>query len=93
VRVNPNWGTVQVILAARKFSGDTPQEQWLRVMNFLDDELKAQGPGLTQGISLTIRTFDQIQENGEFTLNPGFVEIDELLGPGPGPVPAGRDTL
>ncbi len=81
VRINPDWGQVHVVLAAKDFPGVTPLKQWSSVMDFLDERFRAvDDPRAVKSVSLTLRTFDQIEENGVSTLSPQFVDVEDVLG-------------
>jgi hypothetical protein len=79
VRVNPDWGRVHVILAAKEFPGGSPQEQWSSVMDYLAEKFKDSDPQLTNSVSLTLMSFDEIEQGGIYALSPQFVDVDDLL--------------
>lgn len=82
VRINREWGYVHVIFVARNFPFQTERENWELIMGYLQGALWEDGrrPGIS--ISLTLRTFEQVDQGGIYTLSPSFVDVDEILAGG-----------
>ena len=79
LRAKPDWGRFHVLLLARQFPGDTPRDQWITVMNFVTVDLDADDPDLIRSVSLTLRTFDQVEEGGIYAIGRGFEDVREML--------------
>lgn len=79
VRINQDWGRVHLILAAKDFTGQTDQEKWQKVMDYLAEKFKQKEPSLLQSISLTIRSFDQIEQGGLYSISPQFVDVHDYF--------------
>ncbi len=77
VEVKPEWGRIHVVFVAREFPGTHPEDQWLSVIEFLDATL-ADSPELLESLNLTLRTFDQVQQGGLYSLSPDYIDVDEL---------------
>ncbi|MEJ7639667.1 MAG: hypothetical protein WKF75_17255 [Singulisphaera sp.] len=82
VRINQDWGRVHVILAAKEFPGGTEQEKWQKVMDYLVQKFGQDEPGRLQSISLSIRTFDEIEEGGIYSISQKFMNVHDLLADG-----------
>jgi hypothetical protein len=78
VETNPDWGRIHVILVARDFPGHNPEDGWLSVIDFIDEDLKDE-PELGESINLTLRTFDQVEQGGIYSLSPEYVDADDLV--------------
>ncbi len=77
VDINEDWGKVHVILAARDFPGQTHREKWQYVMDYLLRNFGEEEPLLLQALGLILRTFDQIEEGGIYSINPQFVDVHD----------------
>jgi len=75
---NPDWGRIHVVLGARRFPRETTEENWLSVIDFIDEDLK-DSPELLDAISLTLRTFDQLEGRGLYALNPSYVDSEDVF--------------
>jgi hypothetical protein len=92
IRINRDWGRVHVILVAKKYPAGSPYEQWASVMNYLNEKFKDDAPQLTKFVSLTLMSFEEIEQGGPYAVSPQFVDIDELLGVGTIESPAGTPS-
>jgi hypothetical protein len=77
IETNHQWGRIHAILVARSFPGETIDEHWNSVVDFLDEELK-DDPNLRESLNLVLRTFDELEEGGIYRISSGYVEVDEL---------------
>jgi hypothetical protein len=75
VHINQDWGRVHVLLAATDFPGNTHLEKWQYVMDYLKRHFGKEEPLLLQALGLTLRTFDQIEEGGIYSIAPQFVDV------------------
>lgn len=78
VEVNSDWGRIHAIFVARQFPGQYPEDQWLSVINSLELSLKNE-PELLDSMNLTLRTFDEVDQGGLYSLSPEYVDVDELI--------------
>ena len=78
IETNAEWGRIHVILLAREFPGHDVEEAWFSVVDFVDDDLKDE-PDLRTAINLVLRTFEQVDEGGLYSLSPEYVDADEIL--------------
>jgi hypothetical protein len=78
VEVNKDWGRIHVVFVAPRFQGVHPEDNWRSVIEFLDSFLINE-PKLLESMNLTLRTFDQVQRGGLYSLSPNYVDADELI--------------
>jgi hypothetical protein len=78
-RVLEDWGRISVMLIARDFAGLSNREMWDRVVDHLEMSLKSGGDiGFSLGVS--VRTQEQVDLGGTYTIPEGYVEPELLIG-------------
>lgn len=78
IETNAEWGRIHAILVARSFPGETLDDQWASVIDFLDEELKEE-PGLMESLNLVLRTFDEVDEGGIYAIPPSYDDAEGLI--------------
>jgi hypothetical protein len=82
VRLNEAWGRIHVVLVAKAFPQPSLEDAWHGVIDYLEDKLRDE-PALFESISLTLRTFDQVEEGGVYAISPRYVDINDLFAGSP----------
>jgi hypothetical protein len=81
IRINPDWGQVHVLFVAKTFPDPDTNRQWMNMMKGIEGPL----PDIMENLAsldLTLRTFDQVNEGGIYSIGTQFVDIDEVLAGG-----------
>ncbi len=79
IHINEDWGKVHVLLAAKDFPGQTELEKWQYVMHYLERHFGEEEPWLLKALGLILRTFDQIEEGGIYSISPQFVDVRDYF--------------
>jgi hypothetical protein len=75
--LNPDWGRIYVALVAHHFPGRNLADRWQNVMSFLKKELGGD-KGLLDAIGLILKTFKEVEEEGDAAVGPQYAEASEL---------------
>jgi hypothetical protein len=65
LRWSEDWGYIKAVLVGKDFPGRTTEEQWARVMEFVEKDLKDEPP-LKNALGFTLAMFDQLDEALDF---------------------------
>lgn len=74
--------TLHILLEARSFPGADDQEQWERVLDFLERKLK-DVPELRGGLHLVTRTFEEAETESGRRARELYIPIEELIASAP----------
>ncbi len=83
VDTNPDWGRIHVLFLAKSFPNGAVDhgDDWLTVFDFVEKDLEKDAPDLVDAINLVLRTFDQVNEGGLYSISPEYIDLDEMLIP------------
>lgn len=74
-RLNPDWGRIHVVFAARGFERTDNFEDYKNVLNYLKTVFE-EDPDLANSISLVIRDFNSIRDPGILGIGWEFMEVN-----------------
>ena len=76
--VSQKWRRIRVFFIVKDFGNLSEQEMWVQVWDHLEASL-ASGPDLIYNVGLSVRTWEQVNQGGMYSIPLGYVDEEELL--------------